>query len=98
MKFIFPQNYHFKNKIFGFIDYTTAIVNICWCSFILVIINLIFHNINVKIFIFILTSFPLLLFSFSGFNGENILNVFTYITKFVFNQKIYFYDKNRKKI
>ena len=28
LKFIFPQNYNFNNKLFGTIDYTTAIFNI----------------------------------------------------------------------
>ena len=28
MCFIFPQNYSFKNKLFGFIDYTTVIFNL----------------------------------------------------------------------
>ena len=28
MKFIFPQNYDFNTKIFGFIDYSTAFLNI----------------------------------------------------------------------
>ena len=27
MKFIFPQNYRFQTKLFGFIDYPTAILN-----------------------------------------------------------------------
>ena len=27
MKFIFPQNYNFKTKLLGFIDYTTLILN-----------------------------------------------------------------------
>ena len=26
MKFIFPQNYDLKNKLFGIIDYSTALV------------------------------------------------------------------------
>ena len=30
MKFIFPQNYCFKNKLFGIIDYSTLILNIIW--------------------------------------------------------------------
>ena len=34
MKFIFPQNYKFNNKLFGIIDYSTAIVNIVWYVFI----------------------------------------------------------------
>ena len=28
MKFIFPQNYNFKNKLFGIIDYTNLFLNI----------------------------------------------------------------------
>ena len=28
MKFIFPQNYNFKSKLFGVIDYSTAIFNV----------------------------------------------------------------------
>ena len=34
MKFIFPQNYDFKNKLFGFIDYSTVIFNLIWDGFI----------------------------------------------------------------
>lgn len=30
MKFIFPQNYNFKNKLFGIIDYSSLIFNIIW--------------------------------------------------------------------
>ena len=31
MKFIFPQNYSFSTKLFGLIDYQTAIFNfVCW--------------------------------------------------------------------
>ena len=42
MKFIFPQNYNFNSKLFGFIDYSTAILNVVWCSFIFCLVNLIF--------------------------------------------------------
>ena len=30
MKFIFPQNYNFKNKLFGFLDYSTIFLNLIW--------------------------------------------------------------------
>ena len=73
MKFIFPKNYNFKNKIFGIIDYSTALVNIIWYAFIFLLINLLFSNIKIKIFVFIFTCFPVLLFSISGLNGENFL-------------------------
>ena len=96
MKFIFPQNYRFKNKILGVIDYTTAFVNLTWYAFIFLIVNLLFSNINLKIFVFILFCFPLLLFSFSGFHGENMITVLIYITRFIFKQKLYFYSKIKK--
>ena len=93
MKFIFPQNYNFKNKLFGFIDYTTVIVNVIWYVIVLVLLNLFIPSLEVKIFLFIILAFPLLLFSFSGINGENILFVGSYIFKFLFIQKLYFYKK-----
>ena len=95
MKFIFPQNYHFKNKILGVIDYTTAFINIIWDLFIFIIVNLIFKSLSIKISILIIFCFPLLLFSFVGFNGENIFNVICYMLKFIFKQKSYFYSKKK---
>lgn len=96
MKFIFPQNYHFKNKILGIIDYSTAFINLVWYIIVFTLVNLIFNSIDIKIFVFITLCFPLLLISFSGFHGENIVTVLTYLLKFVFRQKLYFYSKNRK--
>lgn len=93
MKFIFPQNYNFNSKLFGFIDYSTAIVNVVWCSFIFCLINLLFTNLNVKIFLFIFLCFPILIFSIVGFNHENILYVFLYILRYMKNPKIYLYKK-----
>ena len=52
MKFIFPQNYNFKNKLFGIIDYSSLIFNIIWDLIIFLLINLLFKNNNIKIFIF----------------------------------------------
>ena len=52
MKFIFPQNYDFKNKILGIIDYSTAFINLLWDALIFILINLFFQNLTIKIFIF----------------------------------------------
>ena len=65
--------------------------------FIFLLINLLFSNIKIKIFVFIFTCFPVLLFSISGLNGENFLYVFCYMLKYFLKQKLYFYDKNYKK-
>lgn len=98
MKFIFPQNYNFKNKLWGMIDYTTILANIIWYFLIFILVNIFFHSINLKIVIFILFCFPLFLFSISGLNGENVITVLTYLIKFIAKQKLYFYGKkhNRK--
>ena len=92
MKFIFPQNYNFKSKLFGVIDYSTIFLNLFWDFFIFIFINF-FNNLNIKIFLFFVFCFPLFLFSFSGFNGENIIYVFKYISKFILKPKLFLFLK-----
>jgi len=94
MKFVFPQNYCFKNKLFGFIDYSTAILNLVWYVFIFCVSNLLPLSFTIKSSIFIVLCFPLFLFSVFGMNRENILYVITYMFTFMKNRKIYFYSKN----
>lgn len=93
MKFIIPQNYNFKNKILGIIDYSTAIFNIIWYFIIFIILNIIFKNWNIKIFLLISLCFPVTLFSIVGFNGEPIVYVFKYIIKYILKPKLYLYKK-----
>ena len=94
MKFIFPQNYAFKNKLFGFIDYSTLVLNIVWDAFIFCVLDILIPNITFKLSLLIVFCFPLLLFSIIGFNHENFLNVLVYLFKFIKKPKIYFYSKN----
>ena len=91
MKFIIPQNYNFKNKILGIIDYSTAFLNIIWYIIIFLILNLLFNNWNIKIFLLISLCFPITLFSIVGFNGEPIVYVFKYIIKYILKPKLYLY-------
>ncbi len=93
MKFIFPQNYSFKSKLFGFIDYSTLFLNVIWDFFMFCFLDLFNLNISIKISIFIIFCFPLFLFSIIGFNHENFIYVLTYLFKYLFNKKIYFYSK-----
>ena len=96
MKFIFPQNYDFKNKLFGIIDYSTAFVNLLWYAIIFILVNLFFKSLSFKIFIFVVFCFPLLLLSFAGFNGENIIYVFSYLIRFLIKPKLFLYKKSNK--
>ena len=91
MKFIFPQNYSFKNKFLGIIDYSSLIFIISCGLIIFLFVHLLIENINVKIFIFIIFFLPILLFSIIGFNHENIIYIFIYIFKYFKNNKLYLY-------
>ena len=51
-------------------DYTTAVFNVVWALLVFIIVNFFPIAINFKIGIFIVFYFPLLLFSFFGFNNE----------------------------
>ena len=53
MKFIIPQNYNFRNKLFGILDYSTVIFITIWCSNIFGILHFFIKNWNIKIFLFI---------------------------------------------
>lgn len=93
MKFIFPQNFCFKNKLFGFIDYSTIFLNLIWDAFIFCLLDLLISDVTFKISLFIIFCFPLFLFSIVGFNHENFIYFLTYLFKFLFSKKIYFYSK-----
>ena len=91
MKFIFPQNFNFKNKILGVIDYPTPIFNVIYFFFIYGFFNIFVSNLTLKIFFIILFYFPIFLISIIDFNHENILYFFWYMIKFMIRPKIYLY-------
>lgn len=93
MKFIFPKNYTFKAKLLGFIDYTTAIFNAILILIIYFLTNVIFSDINFKIYFFIAVYFPIFLFSVLCFQTENIISVIYYTIYFFKNRNIYLYKK-----
>lgn len=93
MCFIFPQNYSFKNKLFGFIDYTTVIFNLFLYLIIFLLVRFLPFTFIFKLSIFITFTFPFFLFSVFGFNNENIVYFLFYMIKFVKNRKVYFFSK-----
>lgn len=93
MNFIFPSNYNFQNKLFGFIDYTSAFVILIWCIFVFCLVNLLFIDINVKVMVFVGLCLPFLIFTIVNNRSENILLILLYVIKFLCNKKIYFYRK-----
>ena len=91
MKFIFPKNYRYKNKIFGIIDYSTAIINLIFYVIVYFITNFIFKQISIKIFVFVLVCFPCFLLSIVGSERENVFFVIKYVLKYIKSKKLYLY-------
>ncbi len=91
MKYIFPKNYNFRNKILGTVDYPTAIFNVIMFIIILAIMGAIFKNLSTRIVFIIIFYFPILLFSLVGFNNESVLYTIFYIIKYLLSPKLYLY-------
>lgn len=91
MKFTFPRNYKYKNKIFGIIDYSTAIINIIFYLIVYFLIKLLFKKIQIKIFLFVLICFPCFLLSIVNNEKENIFSIIKYFIKYLKSKKIYLY-------
>jgi len=92
MKFIFPQNYKYKNKLLGIMDYSTALINLSFFIFIYFIISFFFKKIKIKIFLFVLICFPFFLISIINNENENIFFIIKYIIKYIKSKKIYLYE------
>ena len=93
MKFIFPKNYNYNLKLFGFISYSTAIIDVILGVLILGLVNLVFKSINLKIYFFIGLYLPIVMFSVLGINKESFISVLRYIVKYFKNRRVYLYRK-----
>ncbi len=93
MHFIYPKNYNFKSKLFGFIDYSTAIIDIVVAIILYFIVNVIFSSINFKIFFFVSLFFPIFFISIIGLNKYCFITFFRFITMYLMSQIVYLYKK-----
>ena len=93
MKFIFPKNYDFKSKLFGFVDYSTAIIDGLIALVLYLISSIVFDSIIYKIYFFISLFLPILLLSIFGFQKENIFEVFSYMFYFTFHNHVFLFKK-----
>ncbi len=93
MNFIIPKNYKFKPKLFGLIDYQSAVLVSILGIILYIIVNIIFSSFTTKLYFFIGLFLPILIFSIVGIQNESIVSVIIYIFKYYNNQKIYLYKK-----
>ena len=94
MKFIFPQNYNFQTKLFGFIEYSTAIFNVIYWVILYFILNIFINDFTLKLSLFIIFALPIFILSITGIYKENFLNIVYYIIKYFLNCNIYVFSKN----
>ena len=91
MNFIIPQNYNFKPKLLGILDYPTAILNVAIIVILIIVLNLFHFVLIVKCILFIIVYLPIFLISVFGFYNENFLLVFLYVFKYLISPKVYIY-------
>ena len=94
MKFIFPKNYDFKPKLFGFIDYSTAIIDGIIALLLYGMSCIIFTSIFYRVAFFISLFLPIILFSIFGFQKENIFEVLSYMFYFMLHNYVYLFYKS----
>ena len=93
MKFIFPQNYNLKLKLFGIMDYSTAIFDVIWCLSVFFIFQLLFSSIKISIIFSIILGLPILIFSIVGFGGENMGLIVKSMVLYLVKPKVYVFKK-----
>ncbi len=91
MRFIFPKNYNFNPKLFGLIEYSTAIMDIVIAIILYFVLNLLITDISLKLSLFIVIFMPILLISILGINKESFITVLRYLIKYFRKPKIYLY-------
>jgi hypothetical protein len=91
MIYIIPQNYNFRNKLLGIIDYPTAIFNVVLIVVFYLILKILTISLLSKIVIFIVLYLPFLLLTLFGFYNESFLFVLIYVIKYLLSPKVYLY-------
>lgn len=91
MHFIIPKNFNFKPKLFGIIEYWTALLDIIWAIVLYLIINVLPIMLNIKFYLFVIFFLPFFLFSIIGINNEDIISVVKYLYNYFSRSKIYLY-------
>ena len=91
INFTFPKNYIIEPKLFGVIDYASSIIILFIAIIFWTILSLFSIVFLIKLSIFITLFIPILIFSISDFYKENLFDLFFYVFKFAFSQKVYLY-------
>ena len=91
MKYIIPENYDYKNKLFGILDYKSAIFILVFIIIVWKFFSLFIKSIITLISFMIIICLPIILLIFYNSTNENLINILYYFIKFLIKPKIYFY-------
>lgn len=92
-EFVFPMNYKKKERFLGIIDYKTLFVIILLSVGEFLLLRNLSLSIQIKIGIFIVTVGFVSILILVGVNGENMLEFFGFLIKFLVKEKVYLYRK-----
>lgn len=96
VKYIFPLNYKYSEKLLGIIEYKVLLPLSIYGAILLLILS----RFNISIFlgfsIFIILFFPPLLLSINTINGETIFSFLFAVVTFEKKSKVYLYKKDCK--
>ena len=96
MNFIVPQNFNFKNKFLGLIDYPTLIFDFIYLSVLNTILNIFIHDLLVKLIFIIILFLHICVMSLFSFNNESFIYVLFYIVKYYFSPRLYILNNVEK--
>ncbi len=91
MKYLIPENYDYKNKLFGILDYKSAIFIVIFIFIVWNVLGLFIKNIITLISLMIILCLPIILLIFYNSSNENFINLVYYFVKYLIKPKIYFY-------
>ena len=96
MTFIIPQNFNFKNKFLGLIDYPTLFFDFVYLFLLNSFLNFFINDLLFKLILIIILFLPIFLLSLISFNHESFIYVLFYIVKYYFSPRLYILNNVEK--
>lgn len=98
LKYIIHQNYDTSPRLFGIFSYTSIIISLCIVIPIIYLTYISCFEINIKIYIIVSVTIPLIIINYIFSNSNNIYVLLLFILKYLFSNKVYLYDKYLKNV
>lgn len=95
-KYIFPFNYNYSGKLFGFFDYKNVVFIFIYGAFLILLLYLFKFSFFISVSIFIILFFPPAFLFATNINNESIISFLITMYKFRKFSKVYLFKKDCK--